>query len=154
MGYTDTGKKGAITNLMMDIVEREKQIQRNRISELRRPLDQRPMKMEWPHDPDRNKTKLKHCLLTTLPAHRLPKSLAEACGNMHHVHLHDSENPVDRVPMRRPGVRVAFGVQSSKEPPGPDLVTPAPGYYAEAHDVEWNKKTFNVNYLLDFADYV
>jgi hypothetical protein len=130
--------KGPLSEFMINLIDKEKsRIVKNIIN----PRHARP---EPPGDDD---GKLQHCLLTTLPAHKQPSTLAEAVGNLHSVHLHNENNPRDRLVLKRPLGGVPFGTQRSRFV-SLDKGVPGPGHYNSAdNEIEWNPRSFNVNYM-------
>jgi hypothetical protein len=141
--------KGPLSEFMINLIDKEKsRIVKNIINPRQRNVTH-PKKTAnaRPEPPGDDDGKLKHCLLTTLPAHKQPSTLAEAVGNLHSVHLHNENNPRDRLVLKRPLGGVPFGTQRSRFV-SLDKGVPGPGHYNSAdNEIEWNPRSFNVNYM-------
>lgn len=66
---------------------------------------------------------------------------------MHLIHLHDANNPRERLVMHKPLPVIPFKTSENRVNDKPVKPTPGPTDYVNAHKVDWNTKTFNVQYL-------
>ena len=69
------------------------------------------------------------------------------------MHLHESNNPRERVVIKKPPVTKPFMSEKPRFGYKQQIVSPGPHEYPNAIKSEWNTKTFNINYLMGGHDY-
>lgn len=143
-------KKNPLNHFMLDIMDRDKINLKKKLIASKNFKNLIPEKKKKALVPNIDYgTKLKHCLLTTVPRNKLPRNFSEAGGNLHTVHYHDDGDTKDRIVFRRPHSVAPFSARTDRWPEQ-KIRAPGPGHYTDHDKVDWTKKTYNVTYMENF----